>query len=186
MGPHVINHGTPQLSRMMTWHDDVAGMLPREMPLADFDIVLPYADGYSAGVAATVEAELVKVAYEVILEAGLPMGGGSSIGGGGSAGGGSGAVLQLNHRDLCTALLRVCGAPTSGEPLSDGGRSRDAPRPRGTAAASLLCCVPRKGAASGGGAVSASLTRASGPHSISRSALPCEISPRYSRDTAEI
>ena len=113
------------------------GALPREMLLADFDIVLPTTSApplsplahgaaaasssssgagassttsaaswgsAAAAAAATVEAELIKVAHEVLLEAGVPVGGSE----------GASAVMQLGHRELTAGLLRVCGV-LSGE-----------------------------------------------------------------------
>ena len=50
--------------------------LSREQILADFDIVLPPATAlHAAAAAAAIEAELLKAAHEVLVEAGVPMGG---------------------------------------------------------------------------------------------------------------
>ena len=59
---------------------------------------------YAAAAAAAIEAELVKAAHEVLVEAGVPMGGDG------------GAILQVAHPHLNAALLTICGAPAVGDP----------------------------------------------------------------------
>lgn len=81
------------------------GGMPREQLLGDFDIVCP--NGCTGAVAGSaVEAEMAKVAHEVLLEVGVPLGGAA------------GAMVQLSHRALTSTLLTICGAPAAADARS--------------------------------------------------------------------